>query len=175
MVMRLRLKMKGGKFNPLLPGRKWREMNQRFASAAARITLKNMRALTPVDTGLTRDTTIIVHGKPDVPRGGGKVEGAQTYGAYPKTISSFGKGDTEFGELGGGLDRNWQISVGPVTPYAKFVNEGTRHIQARRWIEESAKISEKEISEAAQEVFDDWPMFWKWQPIVGESSPFFKR
>ena len=69
MVMQVRVKVKsrGGR-GPFRPGKKWAEMNQQVAATFANGTLEIMRALTPVDTGLTRDTTVIVHGKPKVPR-----------------------------------------------------------------------------------------------------------
>ena len=61
--------------------------------------------------------------------------------------------------------------IGPTTEYAKFVNEGTRYIKPRRWIEKTAKELRGEIPQIAEGVFKGWENSWKWK-AASESRVF---
>ena len=171
MVMKIQMKMKVRSNSkgrgPFQPGKKWMKSNSEVAALFANKTLEIMRSLTPVDTGLTRDTTVIVEGNPKVQRLG-KSGGAKTFGANPTTISSFGP-DKDFGTVGR-LDINKQVTVQPMTEYARYVNEGTRRIAPRRWIEETEVKSNREIKKLAIYLYGEWEGSWNWKgPNVGRN------
>jgi len=184
MVMDLDIKVRGGKGSPMTRrgqkgkgGKAYAALCQMFASKMAITTLSTMKKLTPVDTGLTRQTTFIFEGEPHIPveRSGGSVKGSVSFtNSVNKQITAFGdeKKYKEFTRLPSRINRNYHYWVGPTTDYASYVNEGTRNILARRWIEATHGIANANINRIAAEVFgpknivyNELKKMFTWMPI----------
>ena len=72
------------------------------------------------------------------------------------------------------MDRNYQVTVQPMTHYAQYVNEGTGRIKPRRWIEQTVIESNKLVGDMARNIYKEWGFAWSGNlKNVGESSPLF--
>lgn len=68
------------------------------------------------------------------------------------------------------IEEGDNTTIFPTTYYAKWVNEGTRHIRARRFIEQTAVELRADIPEMAERIFKQWEPSWKWGSATGTSK-----
>ena len=184
LVMALEVKKRGrkGSYDPFSLAKELSKTNQLFADEMVDIVMYTMKSLTPVDTGLTRDSTVKIYGRSVIPvkkgKRSGQIKGSVMAGSSPITITSMARKGS-FSEFRSGkmLNRNYPAVVGPMTEYAQYVNEGTRRIAARRWIERTKPIAEREIIRRAKEVYKEKPLavatLDNWSPVSHARNPFF--